>query len=137
MVNMKYHLSAITLKWFFFLYTTSMILTSLIPMDDSPNTPMFWSVMPPSLQNFLHVPMFIGFTYLLGSLMEDLFKKTNRIAIILIISFCMGTLLEMIQSFVPGRYPGLVDILLNLLGAVIGLLVIEGYKRFYEIKQKF
>lgn len=62
-------------------------------------------------------------------------NKTTKMSIILTISLCMSIFLEMIQHFVPGRYPGLVDMLLNFIGAVLGLLIIKIYDHFNKLKE--
>ncbi len=45
----------------------------------------------------------------------------------------MGVLLEGIQTFIPGRYPGGLDIMLNLLGASISIII---YRIFLPGKVK-
>jgi glycopeptide antibiotics resistance protein len=102
-----------------------MFLSSLIPMDYNPNHPSFWSRFDPSLQNVLHIPMFMGFAYLFNRMLIDCVSaKGKKLGLILGISVLLSFTLEGLQFFVPGRYPGWGDIALNLLGAVAGLLIV-------------
>ena len=47
----------------------------------------------------------------------------NRNILVFLGSSCFGIINEIIQIFVPGRYAGLIDIGLNLIGAIIGILI--------------
>lgn len=100
-----------------------MILSSVLPMSDIPGEQRVWSMLAPSIQNLLHVPMFIGFAYLLNRVLSELpFKIATQLGVVIGGSFIMGIFLEAIQIFIPGRYPGGIDIILNLLGAAIGII---------------
>lgn len=105
-------------KRIFSLYTCCMVLTSALPMSNSTETTMFWSKMNPSVQNLLHVPMFIGFSYLLGRAIK------MKLILIFALAITMGVLLEGIQIYVPGRYPGVSDLLLNTIGAILGIFLL-------------
>jgi VanZ family protein len=49
-------------------------------------------------------------------------KQQNVIRLVLIICIAFGMTNELIQGFVPGRFAGLLDVGLNVIGAVAGLL---------------
>ncbi|GAB6162459.1 hypothetical protein JCM12298_16180 [Desulfothermus naphthae] len=82
---------------------------------------MFFMDIKPSVQNFLHIPMFIFWVIFLNNPRFNI--KTlliNEKRKILFFGFLFGVLLEVIQIPVPGRYGSLEDILFNLLGVTIG-----------------
>lgn len=84
---------------------------------------MFFMDINPSLQNFLHAPMFIFWTILLKSPRFNIKTLlTNDKKKIFVLGFLFGVLLEVIQIPIPGRFGSLEDILLNLLGVSIGCL---------------
>ena len=116
--NSKFKINTV-FRLFFWLYTLCMIATSLIPMDISKPNPSLWAQINPSLQNFLHVPMFMIFVYL--------FEKSfnSKTYIVIGTSIALGAFLEGIQFFVPGRFPGLGDMLLNITGAILGILFLK------------
>jgi VanZ family protein len=110
-------------KLIFGLYTACMLMTSLIPMDLGHKNPTFWSRLDPSFQNLLHIPMFMGFAYLLYRVLENTsLKKTGKTSVVMIISVFMSILLEGLQIFIPGRFPGWSDMALNLLGTALGIM---------------
>ncbi len=95
---------------------------------------MFFMEISPTIQNFLHIPMFAIWVILLKSprfnipslLIE---KRVNT----LFIGLLFGILLEIVQIIIPGRYASLEDVLLNVIGIVIGL-VLHGRLRRYSFK---
>ncbi len=69
--------------------------------------------------------MFFGFVFLLYNVIgKNRLKNLSRMAMVLVVSILMGIVLEGIQIFVPGRYPGFGDMLLNLVGALLGICFI-------------
>ena len=63
--------------------------------------------------------MFMIFVFLLQRLFQTGLLPTLGTAVF------MGIFLESIQAVVPGRYPGLGDMLLNIAGAILGILFIS------------
>lgn len=107
-------------------YTAAMLVTSLLPMDH-PETPhRFWARMDPSLQNMLHIPMFMGFVFFLDQWLKS-FRITprHRLALAICVSSFLGVLIEAIQMVVPGRYPSVNDIVLNLIGVVVCVSILN------------
>ena len=102
-----------------------MLLTSLIPMDVSKGAPAFWARMDPSLQNLLHVPMFMLFVFLCSQSLEEVITGwKRRMGIVLAVAALVGVSMEGMQILVPGRYPSWGDMMLNLLGSILGLLLL-------------
>ncbi len=109
----------------FFLYTACMLMTSLIPMANTKGSFSFWAGMDPTLQNLLHVPMFMVFTYLCNQALEKVVRKIDKRAwVALGFAVVLGIFMEGIQIVIPGRYPSWGDIILNSVGAVSGILLI-------------
>lgn len=110
------------MKYFFLTYSLLLILSALIPIfPKSSSHHLFIMDINSSLQNFLHVPMFVIWTLLLKSPRFNI----NRLIIndkgkIFVLGFLFGVLLEVIQIPIPGRFGSLEDILLNMLGVSIG-----------------
>ena len=106
-------------------YMAGIFWTSSIPGQPSvedPSVNIVFYLMPPELQNLLHVPMFGVLTWLWHwSLRAWLPRGAPLAAIAFVITFCYGVFDELHQLFVPGRYASLTDVVLNTLGAVIVL----------------
>ncbi len=106
---------------FFSLFTAFMLLTSLWPMRlDSPGAQFVYAITP-GLQNFLHLPLFIIFAWLLLDVLHQ-YALSARKRLILFAGLGAGFsfFLEALQLIVPGRFAGLTDILFNLSGLVLG-----------------
>lgn len=110
-----------------FLATTYMLLilvTSAIPMDREITGFHFLINLKPTVQNLLHIPVFAILSVLYLQVIKN-YRPVNwkNISLILICSGGFGVLNEIIQVFIPGRYAGLTDIILNLTGSILGVLV--------------
>ena len=100
-------------------------MTSLIPMDNTKDSLSFWAGMDPTLQNLLHVPMFMVFIYLCNQALEEVVRKmARRVWVVLGSAAFLGIFMEGIQIVIPGRYPSGGDIMLNFIGAVSGVLLL-------------
>lgn len=78
----------------------------------------------PQLQNLLHLPLFALLQYLwLRGLAAQGVRGAGLFAGSLLITLGYGVFDEFHQYFVPGRYASLTDLLLNLTGALLGVLV--------------
>ena len=103
---------------------------SSIPMDGSAAHFAFLTSLKPNIQNLLHIPAF----GLLCYLWLRAFCTINRSFIMcwtsaLLITVAFGAMDEFHQVFVPGRYAGLLDIILNTFGAVVGIVVFTLHRR--------
>jgi len=99
------------------------LATSLIPMDQDANSGHWTTWVSPSVQNILHVPMFGVLAALwLQVTAHNSFPAWKKTCTVFLAVLCFGILNEMVQFFVPGRYPGLTDVALNTLGTLAGTL---------------
>lgn len=80
----------------------------------------------PSIQNFLHIPVY-GLLALLWivALRGQGFSVQRSILLAILLSSAYGAVLEVFQFFIPGRFASLTDFFLNLTGI---LLSTWGYK---------
>ena len=97
-------------------------VASSIPMDGSLTHFKFLASLEPNTQNLLHIPVFGMLSYLwLWS-----FCTTKRPFVLcwtsaLLITIIFGILDEFHQMYVPGRYAGMLDMILNIIGAGVGI----------------
>lgn len=97
---------------------------SSIPGKGGDKAARFMADIDPQLQNLLHLPLFALLQYLwLRGLAARGVRGAGLFAGSLLITFGYGVFDELHQYFVPGRYASLTDLLLNLTGALIGVLV--------------
>ena len=105
----------------FFGYSLVLVGIALIPMEVGLEDSLFSSLRP-GVQNALHVPMMALFSFLLLSGFEYFAEFTRRSLLIGIgVSMAFGLLLELIQIHVPGRYPSVMDMGLNVAGIGLGI----------------
>ncbi len=114
----KYKIAAGTI------YTALVLASSLIPMEGRLGRFSMEVGLTPVVQNFLHVPMFMVLTILWLQLMNGAsMGRTAKFLLVIGAAFAFGALNELIQIFIPGRYTGIVDLGLNLVGVIMGALV--------------
>ncbi|ACN15115.1 VanZ-like family protein [Desulforapulum autotrophicum HRM2] len=99
---------------------------SSIPMDGGPHDIKFLTDLNPNLQNLLHIPLYACLAFLWFRSFSRLRVNTAKgVVLALFITILYGSLDEVHQTFVPGRYGGLIDIYLNTVGAVIGIFLFK------------
>jgi VanZ family protein len=102
-----------------------LMLVSLIPGQPKPGDFAFiWLVAktPTLMQKVLHVCLYGVLTMLLVWALDSIQPRTYRFLISLIIAVALGAVLEWCQTKVPGRFGTLFDVVLNAVGAALGLL---------------
>ena len=109
----------IVILWFYMLLILS---TSLIPMDREIEGFGIIMEITPFVQNLLHAPVFALLSVLWLQIM-NVYQIRNRRKFILvfIIGVGFGLLNELIQGMVPGRYPSIFDMGINVVGVVMGM----------------
>ncbi|OQY53059.1 MAG: hypothetical protein B6230_01360 [Desulfobacteraceae bacterium 4572_89] len=96
---------------------------SSIPMDGGPDNIVFLTNLDPNIQNLLHIPLYGTLVFLWLRSFSGSGKITKQMIVYsLIITISYGCLDEIHQSFVRGRYGGIMDILLNILGTISGII---------------
>ena len=101
-------------------YMSLILATSLVPQFRIRD----FMTLSPIIQNMLHIPMFAALSILFLQIARN-YDLGRRKAGVLTFVFCgiFGLLNEIIQTFVPGRFGGLMDIGLNSMGAIAGIII--------------
>lgn len=107
-------------------YMASIFMLSSIPGDatNTNSASIILSLIPSSLQNLLHIPLFAGL-YLSCQWAFSPRTIKNGFTQLLIVSVCISfaALDELHQMAVPGRFASLSDFLLDSLGVTTGLII--------------
>ena len=106
------------------LYTIGLAILSLTPDRADPGGSAFvWLVhiTPTMLQKTLHVVFYAGLTVLWVWTIRA--SMAVRLAAAFCIAVAFGVLLEWLQVYVPGRFGSLMDIIVNAVGALIGVAI--------------
>jgi len=123
MKNLKIYFPPILLMLLIF-------IESSIPVDGGSNDIAFLTSLNPTLQNLLHIPLYGVLTFLWNrSFQRSHFSNGKMVLISLFLTIAYGCLDELHQTFVPGRYGGLLDIYLDGLGAFLGVFVFYLFRR--------
>ena len=106
------------------IYMLLLLASSAIPMDREIRGLQLVIDLKPTIQNLLHIPMYIVLSILFFQILQNYQIEVWKGNILVFLgSGCFGIINEIIQIFVPGRYAGLTDIGLNLFGVLIGILI--------------
>lgn len=105
-------------------YTLLLIGVSLLPSGT--NLVGGWdTAISPGLQNMLHIPAYIALVILAFLALCPSFNVHLRGIVLLSLSCCIfGMMLEFAQIVIPGRTGSLTDAMLNVIGVIIGSLII-------------
>ena len=122
----------IFLLTFFILF---LFATSLIPMDREIEGLGFIFAMEPTLQNLLHIPVYMVLGILwLQVLQPHRMSGRKKLVLVFLLSSLIGIVTELIQTTVPGRYPSLIDTTFNVMGSGLGIVL---YYRLYHTSDSF
>ena len=84
----------------------------------------------PTIQNLLHIPAYIVLAILLLQIFQNYqIDGRRRNWLVLLCAGLIGVFSEIVQIVIPGRYPGLLDIGLNLIGTLAGILIFHYLER--------
>lgn len=105
------------------LFMAIIFIESSIPMDGGSGNIQMLTDLDPSIQNILHIPLYAALAMLwLHYFKRCSFSSKKMFVSAMVISILYGCMDEVHQTFVPGRYGGLLDIYLDILGALLGSL---------------
>ena len=105
-------------------YILLILGSSLIPMNRQIPGLGFMINLQPKVQNLLHVPAFAVLAIMLLQVLQSYrLKPISRLVLVMAACIGFGLFNEAIQIFIPGRYAGLLDMGLNVLGGVLGVIV--------------
>ena len=107
-----------------FSYMLVLLASSLIPMDRDIQGLQFIIDLKPTVQNLLHIPMYVVLALLFLQILQNYQIEGWKVNVLVFLGAgFFGIINEIIQIIIPGRYGGLTDIGLNLIGAIIGILI--------------
>ena len=115
--------------------TAAIGVLSLTPDREDPGSSAFvWVVhLTPSLvQKTLHVVLYGALSAAWFSTLRIVDSLQARYVAALVVSVGYGALLEWLQTFVPGRFGSLTDVILNTIGALLGLALARKALRYTE-----
>lgn len=123
MNNLKTYLAPLSLMLLIF-------IESSIPMNGGPNDVTFLTSLNPTFQNLLHIPLYGALAFLWNrSFHKNHISNGKMVLMSLFLTISYGCLDELHQTFVPGRYGGLLDIFLNISGAFLGVFVFYLFRK--------
>ncbi|MGM0646362.1 MAG: TIGR03087 family PEP-CTERM/XrtA system glycosyltransferase [Thermodesulfobacteriota bacterium] len=115
---------------FFLLAVVVTLGGSLWPMPASPSETGGLLILSPKWQNFLHLPVFMFFGLFFADFLQY-FRGSSRwrLAVFLIAGIAYACAVEGIQLGVPGRFCSAADMLVNMVGVLLGGGI------FYKLRQ--
>jgi VanZ family protein len=102
------------------------VVLSVTPDQGRPDDSIFqWLVANTStpIQKLMHVAVYAMLALLWMWTLADIESRMARIVLTLLCSAGLGAVLEWYQTQVPGRFGSIVDVLLNLAGTLIGIVL--------------
>jgi len=101
-----------------------LLATSVIPMDRQITGLQFIIDLKPTIQNLLHIPAYAVLSIIYLQILKNFqLKRWQKNFWALLCSVSFGILNEVIQFAIPGRFAGVTDLGLNLVGAIIGVII--------------
>ena len=111
-------------------YMMLIFMTSLIPMDREIKGLQFLIRLKPTIQNFLHIPAFVILSILWLQVVGNHMNRQKQILYVLFLTIGFGILTELIQIAMPGRHLCIMDIALNTIGSILGIML------YYKLETK-
>ncbi len=110
---------------FLFFYMLLIFIVSALPSDESLSI-RFLAELKPQWQNLLHIPvyMFLAFLWL-----HCFSSPHERSTAVFLYANAYGIGNELVQMIIPGRFFSLLDMLLNGLGVVLGIMLFRCYTK--------
>jgi len=104
-------------------YTAVLFLLSLVPMAGPTGELSLRIGLTPGVQNILHIPLYGLLAVLWLRVANGHTAHKNKGILLVLSGGCVfGVANELVQAFVPGRYADLQDVLLNVVGLVMGVV---------------
>ncbi len=107
-------------------FVVLVIVLSVIPGKSQTGDSIFvWLIAntPTLVQKLMHVAVYAALVFLWAWTLEHIESQTIRLATAFALTVSLGIALEWYQTTVPGRFGTLLDVLLNSLGALAGVIV--------------
>ena len=115
---------SIPLRWLLLLTLTAIIVgLSITPDHSRPFDSIFaWALFNTGsvVQKTLHLVFYATFAALAAWSLEFLNSNRVRAVLCILLGASLGTTLEWFQTFIPGRYGSMSDVIINLVGVLAG-----------------
>ena len=101
------------------------IVLSVIPGKSQTGDSVFiWLIAntPTPVQKLMHIAVYAALVFLWAWTLEHIESQVIRLVTAFALTVSLGVALEWYQTTVPGRFGTLIDVLLNVLGAVAGAI---------------
>ena len=101
------------------------IVLSVIPGKSQTGDSVFiWLIAntPTPVQKLMHIAVYAALVFLWAWTLEHIESQVIRLVTAFALAVSLGVALEWYQTTVPGRFGTLIDVLLNVLGAVAGAI---------------
>ncbi len=105
------------------------VIFMLSSIPDTGDTGQIMAFVSPTIQNILHFPAYglLGLLWIL-TLRTRAFPENRSIRIAILVSSAYGGLMEIYQTWVPGRFPSATDFLLNVAGILLFVWIYQQFK---------
>ena len=102
-------------------YMVLILIGASVPADgDTEPHLLEFLLLPPTLQNLLHIPVY-GLLAFLWRWCLNAYMEARRATILaFLITVLFGVFQEWVQSMVPGRFGSVTDVVFNTIGAGLG-----------------
>jgi len=105
-------------------YVVFLFATSLVPMDRPIEGLEFVFAIKPTLQNLLHIPLYMVLAILcLQVLQPYALPGRTKVIMAIVLPSLIGILNELTQIAVPGRYLSSLDAICNVIGSILGAVL--------------
>ena len=106
------------------IYAVMLLSSSFIHGESESRGLQFFINFNPTIQNLLHIPAYALLSILLLKSSKE-YQALKRRRILSVFGFCciFGILNEIIQMAIPGRFAGITDVALNIIGTCMGILI--------------
>ncbi len=105
-------------------YMALLLVGASVPVDEArEERHLLWflAIMPPTLQNLLHIPAYGLLAFLWRWSLDRYLAARAATCLAFILAAGFGVFQECYQSLIPGRFASLMDVIFNAIGVGIGL----------------
>jgi glycopeptide antibiotics resistance protein len=103
-------------------YMALILIGASVPADgDTEPHLLEFLLLPPTLQNLLHIPVYGLLAFLWRWCLNAHMEARRATIIAFLITVCFGVFQEWVQSLVPGRFGSVNDVIFDAIGAGLGL----------------
>lgn len=98
---------------------------------DDPEIYRIFQWVPATIQNFLHIPAYAVLAFAWRWCLSGWMSARSTAVTTFVICLSYGIFEEYYQSFIPGRYASLTDVVFDGIGALVGIVIFGILQRKY------